>query len=71
MISAPGDKVSGHAGAGSVLATWVSPNTALLGPSRLITQDTAGIPGKAEAGDAFGFSLAHNTRNALPLRVRI
>jgi len=67
MISAPGDKVSGHTGAGSVLATWVSTNTAVLGPSRLITQDTAGIPGKAEAGDAFGFSLAHNTRNALPL----
>ena len=67
MISAPGDKVSGHAGAGSVLTTWVSPNTALLGPSRLLTQDTAGIPGKAEAGDAFGFSLAHNTRNALPV----
>ena len=64
MISAPGDKVSGHAGAGSVLATWVSSNPAVLGPSRLITQDTAGIPGKAEAGDAFGFSLAHNTRNA-------
>ena len=54
MISAPGDRVSGHSGAGSVLATWVSSNTAVLGPARLITQDTAGIPGKAEAGDAFG-----------------
>ena len=67
MIGAPGDKVSGHAGAGSVLATWVSSNTAVRGPSRLITQDSAGVPGKAEAGDAFGFSLAHNTRMPLPL----
>ena len=67
MISAPGDTVSGRAGAGSVLATWVHTRTSVDGPSRLITQDSAGVPGKAEAGDGFGFSLAHNTRIPLPL----
>ena len=44
LISAPGDKVSGHAGAGSVLTTWVGSRLSKRGPSRLITQDTAGIP---------------------------
>jgi len=60
FVGAPGDVVNGRAGAGSV--------TVLQGATRrLITQNTSGIPGKAEADDHFGASLANN--QLPPLRI--
>ena len=49
---APGDLINGHPDAGSVTAV------ASYGPSRVYTQDSAGVPGTAESGDQFGASLA-------------
>ncbi len=57
-VGAPGDVVNGRAGAGSVTAISHQET------SKLYTQDSAGIPGKAEAGDHFGASLAHSRRAA-------
>ena len=53
FVGAPGDVVDGRAEAGSV-------NVLRGSASRLITQNTAGVPGTAEAGDHFGASLADN-----------
>jgi hypothetical protein len=47
IVGAPGRTVAGHAGAGAVL--W---------GNRLITQDSACMPGVAEAGDHFGSAVA-------------
>ncbi len=59
-VGAPGDVVKGHKGAGSVtvLSRFAKP--------RLITQNTSGVPGTAEAGDHFGASLAGNSVPPLP-----
>jgi hypothetical protein len=50
LVGVPGQAVNGHAGAGE-LWVWT--------PERVqrVTQDTAGVPGVAETGDAFGASL--------------
>ena len=53
MIGAPGDRVSKHDGAGSVTVLSES-----LRSAALLSQDSAGVPGSAETGDRFGFSLA-------------
>ena len=57
MIGAPGDTVSGHPGAGSVMVLQEKFEAAIL-----ISQDSAGVPGAAEAGDGFGYSLAFSAR---------
>ncbi|MDM7830886.1 hypothetical protein [Cellulomonas edaphi] len=55
------DSVDGrqaHEGAGAV---WIVPGSAAglqLARSRRVTQDSAGVPGKAERADWFGFSVA-------------
>ena len=61
-IGAPGDAVSGHAGAGSVTLlaqTSTGPNpddsAAQVG---LLSQDSLGMPGTAETGDRFGTTLS-------------
>ncbi|AXT84604.1 hypothetical protein C6I20_04945 [Aeromicrobium sp. A1-2] len=51
-VGAPGDRVDGHTAAGSVTAI------SKYARSRLITENTSGVPGKAEAGDRFGSSLS-------------
>jgi hypothetical protein len=60
VIGAPGDTVSGHDAAGSVTVLSEKFESASL-----ITQDTAGVPGTAEAGDGFGFSVALNARTSV------
>jgi len=59
VVGAPGDTVSGRDGAGSVTVLQEKYEHAVL-----LTQDTAGVPGRAEAGDGFGASLALNPRTA-------
>lgn len=51
-VGAPGKAVSGHPGAGAVLATDS------FRPWTLVTQDTPGMPGSAESGDGFGSAVA-------------
>jgi hypothetical protein len=55
MIGAPGDTVSGRAGAGSVTIVQETFESASL-----LSQDSAGVPGAAETGDGFGYSLAYS-----------
>ncbi|WP_088314772.1 FG-GAP repeat protein [Kineosporia sp. R_H_3] len=62
VIGAPGDVVSGHAGAGSVTFLEESatgptplPDLTIVGT---FTQDSARVPGTAEAGDGFGSTLS-------------
>ena len=57
MIGTPGDTVSGHPGAGSVTIVQEKFEAAIL-----ISQDSPGVPGTAENGDAFGYSLAFSAR---------
>ncbi len=59
-VGAPGDLINGHASAGSVTAV------ANFGPSRVYTQNTAGVPGTAETGDRFGASLTSSEVPPLP-----
>jgi hypothetical protein len=51
-IGSPGDVVDGKRGAGSVTVVDA------IGSPRLISQNTRGVPGAAEAGDHFGASMA-------------
>lgn len=57
VIGAPGDMVSGRDGAGSV--TVISEK---FESASLISQDSAGVPGAAENGDQFGYSVALSPR---------
>lgn len=50
IIGAPGGTVNGHANAGAVFK--------YDGHDNVYTQDTPGVPGTAETGDQFGYSLA-------------
>ena len=54
-IGAPGDVVKGKRSAGSVTVIDAP------GTPRLITQNTPGVPGTAEADDHFGASMANGT----------
>lgn len=56
VVGAPGDVVSGRDAAGSVTALVEGEDW--FDRARLITQATAGVPGSAEAGDQFGYSVA-------------
>ena len=57
VIGAPGDMVTGQDGAGSVTVLSEKFESATL-----ISQDSAGVPGAAENGDQFGFSVALSPR---------
>ncbi|MEV5434100.1 hypothetical protein [Streptomyces sp. NPDC052701] len=57
-IGAPGATVAGQAKAGAVTVVYGSPTGPKTSTRTLLTQNTAGLPGTAEAGDAFGSALA-------------
>ena len=56
VVSAPDAAVGGRAGAGAVVIFHGSASG--LGRRTVLTQDSTGIPGSAEAGDHFGASVA-------------
>jgi hypothetical protein len=59
VVGAPGDTVSGADSAGSVTVVEAASTSEPAGTSSAqYTQDTEGVPGAAEPGDEFGFSLA-------------
>ncbi|MFE7274177.1 FG-GAP-like repeat-containing protein [Streptomyces sp. NPDC057623] len=53
-VSAPRASVAGHATAGSVTVLYGSPTGAGAGKIQSLSQNSAGVPGGAEAGDGFG-----------------
>ncbi|MGF0171279.1 hypothetical protein ACQF36_12405 [Streptomyces sp. Marseille-Q5077] len=57
-IGAPGATVSGKAKAGAVSVVYGSSTGLKTSTRNLITQNTAGVPGAAEADDAFGSAVA-------------
>ncbi|AXE87499.1 FG-GAP-like repeat-containing protein [Streptomyces sp. Go-475] len=57
-IGAPGATVAGQARAGAVSVVYGSPSGPKTATRTLLTQNTAGMPGAAEADDAFGTALA-------------
>ncbi|MGA5364130.1 FG-GAP-like repeat-containing protein [Streptomyces purpurascens] len=57
-IGAPGATVAGKAKAGAVSVVYGSTSGPKSSTRTLLTQDTAGMPGAAEADDAFGSALA-------------
>ena len=56
-IGSPNGKVSGKAGAGFVTVTYGSRGGLNTGKRQVLTQDTKGVPGAAEAGDHFGYAV--------------
>lgn len=61
LVGSPGESVGKVRGAGSVTVFSATPSAA-LGAGAVITQNTKGVPDKAEAGDGFGSSLAVNVQ---------
>ncbi|KOX00742.1 integrin [Streptomyces sp. NRRL B-1140] len=57
-IGAPGATVAGQARAGAVTVVYGSASGPKTSTRTLLTQNTAGMPGAAEADDAFGSALA-------------
>ena len=57
-IGAPGATVAGQARAGAVSVVYGSSSGPKTSTRTLLTQNTAGMPGAAEADDAFGSALA-------------
>ncbi|MFI8188648.1 hypothetical protein ACIF8T_07575 [Streptomyces sp. NPDC085946] len=57
-VGAPGATVAGQAKAGAVTVVYGSSTGPKTSTRTLLTQNTAGLPGTAEAGDAFGSALA-------------
>ncbi|WP_128380797.1 FG-GAP-like repeat-containing protein [Streptomyces cavernae] len=57
-IGAPGATVAGQSKAGAVSVVYGGSAGADPAKYRLITQNTSGVPGGAEAGDAFGTAVA-------------
>ncbi|MFF4015351.1 hypothetical protein [Streptomyces sp. NPDC001843] len=57
-VGAPGATVGGHAQAGAVSVVYGGSTGLKTSTRTLLTQNTAGIPGTAEAGDAFGAAVA-------------
>ncbi|MEU7721657.1 hypothetical protein [Streptomyces tibetensis] len=57
-IGAPGATVAGQARAGAVAVVYGSTSGPKTSTRTLLTQNTAGMPGAAEADDAFGSALA-------------
>jgi hypothetical protein len=63
LVGVPLEDVGGHSNAGAVWFLRVDPSGA-AGQSQLISQNTAGIAGRAETGDHFGAALGANGRIA-------
>ncbi|MGV9574399.1 VCBS repeat-containing protein, partial [Streptomyces nigra] len=63
VVSAPDAKVSGHAKAGAVVVLYGTARG--IDPSRrtVLTQNSTGVPGTAEAGDRFGAAVAVHDLN--------
>jgi len=57
-VGVPGDKVGTKSNVGAVNVLYGSPTGLLATGNQLWSQDSAGVMGVAEAGDAFGFDLA-------------
>lgn len=57
VVGAPGETVNGRANAGAVFYLDASDDIPFA-PVSEYTQDSPGVPGNAEAGDEFGYSLA-------------
>lgn len=58
LLGAPGGTVSGAAGAGYVTVQYSSSGGLSTTRKSVLHQDTAGVPGGAEAGDGFGRTVA-------------
>ncbi|MCG7204336.1 FG-GAP repeat protein [Streptomyces arenae] len=58
VLPAPGANVSGKQGAGAVVVLYGSASGLSTSRRKTITQNTAGVPGVSEAGDAFGSATA-------------
>ena len=66
VMGAPGDMVSSEDGAGSVSLVYDQ-----TGATEVVSQDSEGVQGAAEAGDAFGASLAvHETSSWIDAETR-
>lgn len=69
VVGAPGDVVGGRDSAGSVTA--LSQGDDWFDRAALITQATTGVPGSAEAGDQFGYSVAATRQPGQSTRVAV
>ncbi|WP_405916547.1 FG-GAP and VCBS repeat-containing protein [Streptomyces sp. NBC_00728] len=58
-LSAVGASVSGHAGAGQIVALYGTTTGVSSARRSTISQNTTGVPGTAEAGDGFGGETAY------------
>ncbi|MFD4560168.1 VCBS repeat-containing protein [Streptomyces sp. NPDC058469] len=58
VLPAPGANVAGKEGAGAVVILYGASSGLSASHRKTITQNTAGVPGTAEAGDRFGESTA-------------
>ncbi|WP_306318379.1 MULTISPECIES: FG-GAP-like repeat-containing protein [unclassified Streptomyces] len=58
LVGAPGATVGGHAGAGVVTVQYGAASGIGTSRSAVFSQNTTGVPGAAEAGDAFGQAVA-------------
>ncbi|MDV7215741.1 FG-GAP-like repeat-containing protein [Streptomyces prunicolor] len=58
VLPAPGANVAGKEGAGAVVVLYGSKSGISAAHRKTITQNTAGVPGTAEAGDGFGSATA-------------
>lgn len=67
VVSVPGATVGSEVDAGAVHVINGSPTGLTAVGSSRWTQDSPGIPGRAEAGDAFGYSLAAGAFTGRPV----
>lgn len=58
LIGAPTGTIGGKKGAGYVTVQYGAPSGLLTHPAVVLSQNTTGVPGAAEAGDAFGRAVA-------------
>ncbi|MFI5664679.1 esterase [Streptomyces sp. NPDC051684] len=58
LVGAPGATVGGHAGAGIVTVQYGAKSGMGTSRAAVFSQNTAGVPGAAEKGDAFGQAVA-------------
>jgi FG-GAP repeat/FG-GAP-like repeat len=61
--SAPLAYVSGHKGAGNVVALYGTATGLTAGDHKTFSQNTSGVPGTAESGDQFGYTTASGDFN--------
>ncbi|MFH9721410.1 integrin alpha [Streptomyces sp. NPDC017254] len=58
LVGSPGAAVGGRRGAGLVTVQYGSPHGIDTRAATVVSQDTTGVPGAAEAGDSFGAAVA-------------